>query len=482
MTKHKTKHLKFIPWLWLAGILFLARPGSLFAQDLYLGARVNTANGILVNSSVTYTIGVTNFTPFVPSSVFVTNTLPAAAQITGLSQTQGTVTTNGSSVIFNFNAIGIGFTAVATLTVKATAVGAFTNQITMVSDLPALARTNVVLQVTNTVILGDLAVSMTGPPATVFPGDWTTYSLLLTNRGPNTVTNITLTNGFPVGLKVLGVSPASQAFTLATNQISFPFTLLTNRGSQQLVLKVQLPTNSGAALFTTSVGAPGSQDTNTANNVTSTNVLISPFFDAALAVATNSPQITNRQNGLIEQKILLTNHGTTNLDAVRIVIAGLTNVPVAGFTNSLFNAWGTNNGQPYVVYASTLAAGDSVELLLQFSVRNRSKFPFASSQLNAFAVAKPDLTPPAAVTSSTSVNFTNIALASPGNLLLQFKSTAGRVYTIVYADNLSFSNAVIAVPSLAAPANYVQWIDYGPPGTLSPPGGGARYYRVFEHP
>jgi hypothetical protein len=53
---------------------------------------------------------------------------------------------------------------------------------------------------------------------------------------------------------------------------------------------------------------------------------------------------------------------------------------------------------------------------------------------------------------------------------------------VVYSDNNTFSNALIAPPSIVAPANRVQWIDYGPPTTVSAPTNTSmRFYRVFEN-
>ena len=64
-----------------------------------------------------------------------------------------------------------------------------------------------------------------------------------------------------------------------------------------------------------------------------------------------------------------------------------------------------------------------------------------------------------------------------------FPTTPGRNYTVVYSDNVLFSNAMIAPPSIEAPANRVQWIDYGPPTTTSAPTNAtARFYRVFLNP
>jgi len=86
-----------------------------------------------------------------------------------------------------------------------------------------------------------------------------------------------------------------------------------------------------------------------------------------VAVTNSSPAI-NWQNGLTEQFILLTNTGTNDVTAARVVVAGL--------TNHLFNAVGTNSGHPFVYFSAPLATGQSVRLLLQF--QPRGSFPFTN--------------------------------------------------------------------------------------------------------
>ena len=153
-------------------------------------------------------------------------------------------------------------------------------------------------------------------------------------------------------------------------------------------------------------------------------------------------------------------------------------IVVVGLTNRLFNASGTNNGNPFVVYASALGTNQSVDLLLQYFPRNL--FPFTNGQLQVFAVPVPDLTPPKTATTSTNVNITRIVPLSNGNMLIEFPSITNRTYTVVYSDNVLFSNAMIAPPSIVAPANEIQWIDYGPPTTTNAPANSpSRFYRVF---
>jgi hypothetical protein len=140
-----------------------------------------------------------------------------------------------------------------------------------------------------------------------------------------------------------------------------------------------------------------------------------------------------------------------------------------------------------VVYAATLDTNQSVNLLLQFFALNL--FSFTNSQLHPFAVTNLNLAPPAAAAASTNVNITRIVKltsGSPliiGSMLIEWPSLTNRTYTVVYSDNVLFSNAMMAMPSIVAPANRTQWIDYGPPTTVSaPPNSSNRFYRVFLNP
>jgi len=90
---------------------------------------------------------------------------------------------------------------------------------------------------------------------------------------------------------------------------------------------------------------------------------------------------------------------------------------------------------------------------------------------------------------STNVNITRIIKltnGSPliiGSMLIEFPSLTNRTYTVVYNNDLSSTNWLIAPPSIIAPANRTQWIDYGPPTTVSaPPNSSNRFYRVFLNP
>lgn len=442
------------------------------AQGFGLGV-IPSASSLRASNSLTYTINVTNLVGALPDT-FVTNALPASVQLVSASVDQGgSFTSFGSLFIFDVGPFAFGGVVQLTLTVKPTATGFITNMVVVSStSVTNVSVTNVVVQVTNLVTLADLGVTITVPATAIVVNDLMSYGVSVTNSGPNAAPGVMLTNALPSGVILKGVSPTSPGYTVVSSNLIFNLGTLNNGASTNFQFAIQ-PTNAGLLNFFAAVGAPGVTDTNTANNSASNSVTVINYPPGQLVAVTNSAQIVNQQNGLIEQSILLSNVGSNNVSAARVVVSGL--------TNRLFNASGTNNGNPFVVYATALGTNQSVNLLLQYAPRKN--FPFTNSQLQAFAVPVPDLTPPAATTSSTNIMITHIVKLPNGNMIIEFLSTLGRTYTVVYSDNVSFSNAMIAQPAIVAPANQVQWIDYGPPTTTNAPANSnARYYRVFMNP
>jgi hypothetical protein len=119
-------------------------------------------------------------------------------------------------------------------------------------------------------------------------------------------------------------------------------------------------------------------------------------------------------------------------------------------------------------------------LLLQF-YPTENPFPFINSQLRADGVTMPNLTPPASGLMPT--NILLIAQLPSGGMFLEFPTLTNRAFTVEYSSNLLSTNWLAAQPITVTPANYVAWIDYGPPATVShPTNTPVRFYRVFLGP
>jgi uncharacterized repeat protein (TIGR01451 family) len=461
---------------------FAVLAAELAAALLLAGTRVEaqsfglsvttSASSLQVSNTLTYTIDIQNLTGFDLTDTLVTNTLPASVQIVNANATQGIITTNGSVVVFELGEFLITNTVELTLTVEPTAAGLITNMIQVVSlDTIDAASSNVVVQVTSPVFQADLGVAITLPTTAIIANDVTSYGVTVSNLGPSDAPGVVLTNTLPPGVLLKSVAPANQTYTLSGGNLIFNLGTVTNGAVTNLQFVIQ-PTNSGTLAFSASIGAPNLQDTDTTNNAVTNTLNVIDYLPGTLVATVASAQVYNPQDGLVEQTITVSNAGAASVPAARVVVTGL--------TNQLYNAGGTNGGNPFVVYGSALAPGQGGNLLLQFEAGNY--FTLADAQLQAFAVPAPDFTPPAAV-AGTNFSLAGITRLANGNMLIEFPSTPGRTYTVVYSDNVLFSNAMIAPPAIVAPANRTQWIDYGPPTTLSAPNNRAtRFYRVLLNP
>ncbi|MGH7951061.1 MAG: hypothetical protein ACREFE_03960 [Limisphaerales bacterium] len=437
------------------------------AQNLgFVLSVIPSADSVAVSNTLTYTISLDNFSGDSFPTLFVTNTFSSAAPIDTPTNSQASTfftNTDETIVVFQFGSFPAGDSAQIILPVHPLATGSFTNTIAVSAGTGTtnLASTYIITQVTNAVTLANVSLSITGPVQVVITNDWMTYGVTVTNSGTSAASGVTLTNTLPPGVLFKGVSPNVSYQTIAATNLVFNLGTLQSGSYTNLQFTVE-PTAAGVLTFSASIGG----------NTASTNITVTNYLSGAFVATTNSAQILNFQNGLEEQSITVSNAGSS-ATSVRVIVSGLT-------TKRLFNAFGTNNGNPFVVYPATLAVGGSVNLLLQYAPR--PSFPFTNGQLHAFAVPMPNLTPPTAFAMSTNISFKSIQLAN-GEPLIEFSAITNRTYTVVYSDNLSFSNAMIAPPSVVAPANVVQWIDYGPPETASAPtNSGSRYYRVFQNP
>jgi uncharacterized repeat protein (TIGR01451 family) len=357
-----------------------------------------------------------------------------------------------------------------------------TNTITVGTSGTNVLTTNLVLNVVGPAV--DLSVTNLGlqPAAYAYPAylnDRVTSTLLVSNAGPGGVGSVVLTNSLPPGLQLTGISPSGTAYTVTSNTLVVTLGGLGSGASETVGLTFQ-PTNSGAYLLTTVAVAPGYQDSNPTNNFTFGLLQANPYDSTNLLAWTNGAANYNSQNGTIELPVLVTNTTATAVTAVRLVLTGATNTPFNLVDTNWFN--GTNPA-PFVVSPAALAGHQTVNLTLQFP---RAAFTVSNSQLHAYGVALPALAPPVATGKSTNENSSIHYFTSGVNqhrVMLTFPTLTGSNYTIVYANNLYFTNAMTIQPGITAPANITQWIDYGPPGTASPlTNSSQRYYRVLYNP
>jgi uncharacterized repeat protein (TIGR01451 family) len=445
------------------------------------------ATGI-VGSNITYTITVTNAGPSTASNVVTLDTLPAG--VAYVSSSAGGVPANNTVSWPAQVSLVAGGTLTYTLTVDPQTSGVITDigsasAATFDPNLGNNNGTSSASQCQTTVAslaAADVYVLLSGPTNVIITNNFT-YTIAVTNAGPNTASNVIVQDTLPsavVFVSATGGGGRTNGIYTWPQIPSLPPGAGTNYS-----LTVYAP---AVTTFTNVVSSTAaSYDPNLANNngslpasqaVTTATVVNLVPLNLALTVNSNN---FNPQSSLYEELVVVTNNGSATATAVRLTVGGLPSFV------TLYNASGTNAGVPYVQNNFPLAPGGTIAFVLEFYDSLRKPF---TNTVSAFEVVP---APPAAIpVNATPVPITSIfqshinlegdvQFTATSRYVIEFPTVPGHVYTILYTDSLAPAAWYVVTPYITATATVAQWYDDGPPKTQSPPSSvNTRFYRVIQ--
>ena len=138
-----------------------------------------------------------------------------------------------------------------------------------------------------------------------------------------------------------------------------------------------------------------------------------------------------------------------------------------------------NNGVPYVQYGYPLDPSNSVHFVLEFY--DPSRLPFSNS---LFVVAyMPTNLFVTGISNRVAVStFFEDKRTNPPRMVIEWASTPGKTYLVIYSDQVNPTSWNVATPSITATANITQWYDDGPPKTSSEPlTANSRFYVIIQY-
>jgi uncharacterized repeat protein (TIGR01451 family) len=484
-------------------------PAALPQTDLSI-TKTDAATSVSPNSPVTYVIVVSNNGTSTVTGASVTDIFPAT--LTGVSFTStGSTGTSGNTAsgtgnIFDTVTLPAGgtITYTVTATTSANATGTISNTAT-VTPPPTVADVNLtnntatdIDTVTGTPVVADLGIFKTDGVATVTPGGNVTYTILVTNSGPNAVAGATVADTFPgsltnVTFTASGTGGAS-GFTNGAGNINQSVNLPAGATITYTVNATVSPTApSGATITNTAtVSAPaGVTDANAVNNssMDTDTVVTTSTATTDLSVFKTDGLGTVAPGQTVVYTITVSNLGTTDVNG-----ATLTDVlsPNMTFDSSVSPAgWTPSTTGNVTTFTSTtpLPAGGTATFTVTATVNANA----AGAVTNTAAIAAPtgtaDTNAANNVSSDTDIISTNIAEntvdlsinKSDGSLTAVPGSTI--TYTIVVA-NTGPSAANGAVVSDVFPPNFtgVTFTASGSPGTSGFSGGNGNINQTVNLP
>ncbi len=179
--------------------------------------------------------------------------------------------------------------------------------------------------------------------------------------------------------------------------------------------------------------------------------------------------------GYYEQRLRITNTTGSTIDAVRVAIG---NLP-AGVT--VMDAAGTTaDGRAYIQYNQTLAAGQTVVLVIEYKVPTVGQMPVAPVfEVDVTGVqAQPSVAGGNLLTSGVLTQ----RLADNRYVVTLQQSLLGRTYLLQFTDDGGLTWTTVLSPITGTGTN-LNWLDFGSPKTTADPNTlGTRTFRVFLMP
>ena len=310
-----------------------------------------------VGDIITFTTVLTNNGPDTGTGIAISVPLPAGLTFVSAAPGQG----GYNSATGNWTIGTVASTGSVTLVVTAKVVSpnprTDTATISAADQYDTVAANNTA-SATETPKLADLVVTKVVSDPTPNVGDVITFTVTLTNNGPNTTTNVSLHDLVPAGLTFLSAAPTLGAY----NSSSGLWTLGTvASGASPSIIFTVFVVSPNVQINTASVITSDVYDPNSANNTASASETPQ---QADLSLSKTTSNATPNVGDVITFTVTLTNNGPshgTNVTVNDLLPSGLSYVssnPSQGSYDSASGHW----------TVGTIASGASTTLTMQATV------------------------------------------------------------------------------------------------------------------
>jgi len=359
---------------------------TVHSADLQVTKTVNqpTPN---VGDTITFTVTLKNNGPDKATNVKVSDALPAGLTLVSSTPSQGTYV-GGTWTVGTVNN-GASVTLVMTATVVSPNAQTNTASVSSV-DEPDPTTADNSASATETPQQADLAVTKAVNNATPNVGDTITFTVTLSDNGPNSATNVQVTDLLPAGLTFVSATPSQGSYVSGSGLWTVGTVTTTTSQSLQILAKVVSP---NAQTNTASVSHADQYDPNPANN--SASATETPQ-QADLAVTKAVNNATPNVGDTITFTVTLSDNGpnsATNVQVTDLLPAGLTFVSATPSQGSYVSGSGL-----WTVGTVTTTTSQSLQIL--------AKVVSSNAQTNTASISHADQFDPNSANNSASVTET----------------------------------------------------------------------------
>ena len=291
-----------------------------------LAVSMTAPESVLINSSLTYSITVTNQSAEPASGVVLTDTLPPTVAFAAVESSQGSCSHDASTqvVTCTLDSLAPAATATVTLTVTAPATvgsGTLNNSATVTAAQADKDSANNTAaketQLLESLPTTDLKiVDITTTPSTTTVNSPLTYKVKVMNGGPDLATGVELINTLPSGVTFNPSQSDPRCSETTTGIVNCQLGNLIANSTLEVPVQITTSNTPGSISFAASIKGIES-DPNLANNSLSKEVSIGALqADLALVDVVATPSTTVTVGTDVTYTITVTNNGPTNASEV----------------------------------------------------------------------------------------------------------------------------------------------------------------------
>jgi uncharacterized repeat protein (TIGR01451 family) len=354
------------------------RSGKSFSPATLNAGGTSTLTFTITNTTELAAKNGWSLTDTLPAGLFVTSPVNTATTCSG---GQVTAVAGGGSVTVSGN-LGAGqASCTANVDVTASAQGTYTNGPANVTTTGLEPPPPSTVQ-----FLGaDLALVKTASPGAITPGANVTYTLAVTNQGPDTAVNVRVSDPLPAGLTFVSASAGCSA---AAADVSCAAGSLAAGASQTFTVTASVAGSIAGGVANTATVTSDTPDPNQGNNTSTVTVTVqSPPLGsqppADLAVAKEGAR-TGAVGRPLEYRIVVRNKGPGAATAVRVTNTLSAPARLVAVTTS---AGSCRRSLPVTCSLGTIEAGGSVTITVVVEPRA------AGTLRNVASVTGEDLDP-----------------------------------------------------------------------------------------
>ena len=211
------------------------------AADLSL-TKGDSPDPVFVGELLTYTLTAQNSGPQDATGVTLTDTLPSGVTYESATPTQGTCTEAAGTVTCDLGTLADEQSASAEIKVRPQGPGTITNSASVTSDLGDPDSADASASEDTTVrAVADLSLTKTDSPDPVLAGELLTYTLTVSNSGPQSGTGVVVTDTLPTATFV-SATPSQGTCSEAAGTVTCQLGTIVGGGDATVEIKVRRST------------------------------------------------------------------------------------------------------------------------------------------------------------------------------------------------------------------------------------------------